>query len=185
MRRERKMISSSKSWLCIPAALAISLVISQPAKAQNWDFRHFGPDFTGAVAIGAVVLITDLCFVVYDFSMAAKGQIPGNGEAIAEIIISLPQVALGTAGIVSTLRYSNGTAALLVGTLTLLPVAMTIHGIHSLATPKATRQQIKGREVEVDGATPESAVLDRVLLRPTLVLAQRGAAPGLSLSLQF
>ena len=129
------MISSPKSWLCIPAALAISLVVSQPAKAQNWDFRHIGPDFTGGVAIGAVVLITDLCFVVYEFSMAAKGQIPGNGEAIAEIIISLPQVALGTAGIVSTLRYSNGTAALLVGTLTLLPVGMTIHGIHSLATP--------------------------------------------------
>jgi hypothetical protein len=136
-----------------------------------------GPDFSGPVALVGFVLLIDV-----GFGVAAFQTPPTKGFAITELVLATPQVILGTVGTIAAIR-SNNPAGLLFGTLTLLPIALTIHGIHTLASGRPTSEPVQPQSVE--DQPDYSTVFDRILIRPSLIASQTGTAPGLSLAFQF
>lgn len=174
----------SRPGLVLATVLVALIFLTPAAKAEQLpDFRNFGSGWAGPVILVSLLLITDLGIGIYDLTKANASRPPSRAFAIFEIAFSTPQVALGTAGIVAAIRQSNGTGALLLGVVTMWPIALTVHGIHVLVATQGTSNPIRTQDVEAP--MPDSAGFDRVLLRPTLVIAQRGTAPGLSLGFQF
>lgn len=160
--------------------VVLILLAPQKSRAQSWGVS--APDFSGPVTLVGFVLLIDVGLGVYDLSAAFKSIPPTRGFAIAELVLATPQVILGTVGTVAAIR-SNNPAGLLFGTLTLLPIALTIHGIHTLASGRATSEPVQLQSVE--DQPDYSTVFDRILIRPSLIAAQTGTAPGLSLAFQF
>ena len=181
---DMKTRMKSRPGPVVAAVLSALIFLTPVAKADfQIDFGGFGSGLAAPAILGSVVLITDVGIGIFDLTRANANRPSSKGFAIFEIVFSAPQVALGTGGMVLAIANSNGVAALLLGIVTLWPLALTIHGIHLLVATQGTSDPIRTQDVEPP--MPESAGLHRVLLRPTLFVAQRGTAPGLSLGFQF
>jgi len=172
------------SLIAAVLATLISLVPrSANAEPQIGDWGNFNADLTVPAVIFGSVLFVDVGFGVYDLSMMNKSHPSKRGFAIAEIAFSAPQVFLGTAAVVRLVGGKDAAGALFVGGLSLLPLALTLHGIRTLSVRDETRAPIGPQNVESN--PPPCAGVDHFLLRPTLVASRTGAAPGLSLGFQF
>ena len=67
--------------------MAVCTTTVTPARADNATEVLV----TGIVAI----IVTDVVFATYGITVAAKGELPANGWAVAETIFTVPQTALG------------------------------------------------------------------------------------------
>ena len=170
--------NSGSRLASVLTSLPMMLILLAPQKSRaEADLRISGPDFSGPAALVGFVLLIDV-----GFGVAASQTPPTKGFAITELVLATPQVILGTVATIAAAR-SNNPGALFLGTLTLLPIALTIHGIHTLASGRATSEPVQPQSVE--DQPDYSTVFDRILIRPSLVAGQTGTAPGLSLAFQF
>ena len=180
------MLASAIFRQSLIAAILATLISLLPrsAKAEplagDWNFN---PDFTAVGAIFGSVLLVDVGFGVYDLSTANKSHPTKTGFAIAEVAFSIPQVVLGTAGVVALIGNKDTGGALFLGGLTLFPLALTLHGIHVLDARNETSDAIGPQRVESN--PPLSAGLDSLQLQPTLVAGRTGTVPGMSLQFHF
>jgi len=172
------------SLIAAVLATLISLVPrSANAEPQIGDWGNFNADLTVPAVIFGSVLFVDVGFGVYDLSMMHKSHPTKRGFAIAEVAFSAPQIALGTAGLVAALSNKNGAGVLFIGGLTLLPVALTAHGIHTLISRNDASDTVGPQHGESN--PPPCAGLDSLRVQPNLVAGRTSTGPGMSLQFNF
>ena len=169
MRATRK-----RSLCCVAVVALLSLVAPRNSRASDGETLFI-------IGLGAA-LAADLTFLIHDLS--TLGDPPNKAWAIAEVVLTIPQIAFGA--LLVAFQFSKegagAGAALAIGAVTLLPTALCIHGIWAL-TRSSSPGPLPPPPAQM-GALPDVRT-NRILLAPTVIKVRDRTAPGVAFALQF
>lgn len=173
-RQVDKRASRKRSLCCVAIFALLSLVAPRNSRASAGETLFY-------VGLG-VALAADLTFLIHDLS--TLGSPPNKAWAIAEVVLTIPQIALGAVLVAVQFSEEGGGAgpALAIGALTLLPTALCIHGIWALTRPSSA-SPLPPPPGQM-AALPDVRT-NRILLAPTVIKVRDRTALGVALALQF
>ena len=105
--------------------LPIALILSTAPRDARADDSGSGTGLAVGIAIFTGFVVADAAFAIYDVTQASKGERGSQGHAIAEIVVTVPQILI--LGAVS--GKASGPDDLIFAAV---PTALLVHGLLTL-----------------------------------------------------
>lgn len=175
---------SARRWAAA-LAIAAGLAASSPGEA-----RAGSGEIAGVVALVAAGL-ADVGFTAYDLAVAGKGQLPTQGAAIAELVVTTPQALLVTGGLTAVLvdRVEHHPATALAILPSMWVDGLATHAIWRTATDRVRPDLLPALSLMIGANATLStfaiahAVKGRLLTRPLGVGAMLLTAPQIAVGI--
>lgn len=123
----------------IALALGLGLTVGRPSRAEAGDGE--------AIAVVSTLIacaIADATFATYDIVVAAKGELPSRGWAIAEIVATAPQTLLFNGAFYGLSAHEDDPYIVLLSVPLTGITALTTHGIWGVASTKVSPSALAG-----------------------------------------
>jgi len=160
-------------FICGAVAVAMLALASRGARACGQGSSYGGALYVGAIVVG----LTDVGMSIADLTTVSGVSKPSAAYGTVELIVALPQLALGIAGLTAGGQSSSFFAG-----YTLWMAALTAHGIWSIAAAHAAQAPNDAPDPEPPPDRPGDA---RMGLGPTYVPLGPLAQVGFGLSGRF